>query len=677
MFEHRGIGDADGNRRSSVDALRGGDLTLMSLPSEVHVALPDGTQARVREMTEWGVRAVLHHSPALTLCETIEMTLLAEERVVIACRGRVLGIVEFALGYEIMLWIVGDNGPWRRLVQRLNPTFELLHSEQSRVRSNRLAADRIIPRLKALSSFHARALVRSVGSPQTPALPARLDPDRGILLEWSPEWATLEGPYEIQVEGPFSTLRFVEDSLSWNGVPSPQTATVTRRRQMRRVSVPSGARVILHGIGPDNESLNLRMHDVSFGGVSAYIDGAAPHLTRGTEISEIVVTWRGGPGLRFSGEVRHRSITSRSGAERIGLQLSRARDAQHERWTREVETLLYPTTRGHGHNFEMIWNLYEESGYFDLSEHKRQSSDFQQLRASFEHAYGRLITNPELGSLAYCESATRVEATLTGLRMWSRSWLGMHLARSPMRPHFAGSDSVPLRDIHFHVYERAGANPDLEWIISFVRDDAPRLSKALYTDLFLSVPGSCAVPFEAWKFNVYMRGELLSPGVFQADDSQLAYVLGRLEDIRPAPYLEAFDLLPETFHQEELRAEWAFHGLFRERAMMVAIEHRRIVAAAVLEAVEDGLHLYGLLDSARLYELEPSGSEYFGPLLVAANEWFYAMGKSSFVCFEENGLEQLMRSAGGKSIGTAVATHLPRTSTPELLERIAELSAPK
>ncbi len=648
---------------------------LISISSEAYAILPDGTHARLREFTEWGIRAVLPSAPDLALGDVVEFKLLNEDRVVAIASGRALGIVEFALGYEIMLWIVGDTARWRSFVQRVYPDSDLSPSEASRIPSNRLAFERIVPRLKALASMHARAQVRSLARADAPRLPARLDPDRGILLEWSPEWANMQAPFEVQVEGPFSTLRFEEDTLSWNGVPNPKSATVTRRRQMRRVSVPSGARVILYGVGPD-EGIKLRMHDVSFGGVSAFLEIEAPQLVPGLEIPEIVVTWRGGPGLRFTGQIRHRSKIRN--AERIGIQLSRARgDVQQERWTREIETLLYPSTKGYGHDFEMIWNLFEESGYFDLSDHKRQTSDFQQLRASFEHSYGRLSNNPELACLAFCESATRVEATLTGLRMWSRSWLATHLARNPTRPHFANSDSVPLRDIHFHVFERAGANPDLDWIVAFVRDDAPRLSKVLYHDLFLSVPGSCGVPFEAWKFNVYMRGDLPTPGVSQADHAQVSEVLGRMEDIRPTPYLEAHDLLPETFYQEELRAEWEFHGLFRERTMLIATEGRTIVAAAVLEAVEDGLQVYGLLDSARLYELEIGGREHFGSMLVAANEWFYAMGKSSFVCFEENGMDQIMRSTGGHSIGRAVTTHLPRNSTPELLERIAELSAPK
>lgn len=655
-----------------------GSAVQTNAPLEISGLLPKGARGSLLDLAEWGLRVVLPGPPEAELCDVVPFRIHRGDKILIAGTGRLLGLVELDLGCEVTLWIVDrDNSPWRQLVRRIGSFKTILPHDKSPLPSSRLTSDRIGPRLKSLTSLNARAQVRMLDQPDCPPIAGRLDSERGLLIEWSPAWAKLAPPYEIQVEGPFSTLRFVQSSLSWDGLPRPTDVRVFRRRQLRRVAVPSGARVILHGVGGKAEALELAMQDVSFGGVGVLLDQPAPEIVPGAEVPDVIITWRGGPGLRFSGQVRHRSPTTTPGVDTIGIQLAMARDPQHERWAREVETLLYPTTRSHDHDFERIWSLFEESGYFDLSENKRQTSDFQALRSSFENAYARMSNNPALGCLAYFDSATRVEATMTGLRMWSRSWLGMHLSRNPMRPHLANSDSVPLRDIHYHIFERAGANPDLDWTLIFVRDDAPRLSKALYRDLFLSTPGACGVPFEAWKFNVYMRGELEAPDVYVANDDQIQEVLRRLVDIRPMPYLEAHDLLPETYYQEELREEFEFYGLLRERTMLIAVEGETIVAAAVLEAVEDGLHLYGLLDSARLFEIEPGGNTMFGPILIATNEWFFTMGKSGFVCFDENGNGAIMRSAGGLSIGKAVTTHLPRHATPELLERISELSAPK
>jgi hypothetical protein len=660
----------------ALDAREPGDSSVAS----VYGLLPDGIRARVKDVTPWGAWLSVPSAPALTFHDIIPFLICnAKDRVLARCSARVLGLAESEHGCEIMLWVVGEAQRWREVAQRVAAAIPDARRPPIPSPSSRLHGARVTPRLRALALEHARALVRSLAHPDGPALPARLDPERGLLMEWHPGWASLEPPFEVQLEGSFSTVKFVESNLRWSGSPRPTEATVIRRRQLRRVGVPSGARMLLCGTAAGDEiSLDLPMHDVSFGGVAGLLaPSLAPQLRPGTEISDVIVTWRGGPGLRFVGEVRHRSPDPNRGVELLGLRLYGGTEDQHERWAREVETLLYPQTRSYGHDYESIWNLFEESGYFDISDQARNSTDQQLMRSSFETAYKKIEAAPHLGCIATYESPTRVETSISGLRAWSRAWFGTQLARNPTRPHIANSDSGPLKDIIYHVYERAGANPELDWIVHYVRDDAPSFSQVLFRDLVLSVPGACGVPFEVWKIKVTMLGDGTAPNVYPATARQIQKVLARLRDLRPGPYLEALDLLPETFDQTDFKHEWAIHGLDRDRTMLVAADGRQMVAAAVLETMEDGLHVYGLLDGVRLFELVPGGRSQFAALLVAANEWFCSMAKSYFVCFDEDGVPEIMRSVGAQTMGTAVTTFLPRHATPELLERVSELTVPK
>lgn len=642
--------------------------------ARVWAVLPGEVRGHVRELAYWGARITVANEGELVVAKNIQFELRDENRVLAACEARIVSLTDYELGSEVVLWILTERDRWVEAVKRHGVVS--LGTSQNEVRAvvTQLPAERVGRRLRSLTAQRSRARVRSCNGSVEGSLPARLDPERGLLMEWDPRWATIEGPFQIDVEGEFSTVSFVEDSLDWAPGNEPTEVTVTRRRQMRRVGAPSGARIILHGTA--EESIELKMQDVSFGGVSAQLTDALDSLEAGTQVPEVVVTWKGGPGLRFVGDIRHRSSSPRRGDQMIGLQLSGAPAAQRARWEREVENLLYPLTKSFRHDYESIWDLFEASGYFDLSGDRRHSLGFQQLRSAFESAYHKLAAAPELGCMVSYESPTRVEATLAGLRVWSKSWFGLQMARNADRPHMANSDNVPLREIHYHVYERAGANTDLEWLVGYVRDDAG-FSAALHRDFVLTVPGSCGVPFEAWRFGVSMRGSMESPKVTAATGRQKREVLTKLEELRPQSYLEAHDLEHETFDQEELQAEWNFHGLMRERTMLVATDRGRVVAAAVLDAVEEGLHLYGLLDTARLYELAPGGSDHFGSLLVAANEWFFGLGKNSFICFDENGRPDIMRSSGAQSLGKGMVTLLPRVATPDLLERISELTAPK
>ncbi|MEX1365357.1 MAG: PilZ domain-containing protein [Nannocystaceae bacterium] len=636
--------------------------------------LPGQTRGLVLELERWGARLTVPRDCDLTVGAVTTFELRNETRVLVSCTARVVGLATFDLGCEVTLWVISPRERWAEAAQQLDLPTQHRVDPHAHSRKARLPPDRVSARLRALAAERCRARIWSHGRDDGPRLPARLDPERGLLVEWDPAWSELQAPFCIEVEGPFSTVTFVADSLRWDSNATPEVTT-QRRRQMRRATAPSGARVILHGTDGD-EPTELRLQDVSFGGVSARLPATLTTLQPGNRIPEVVVTWKGGPGLRFTGDIRHRSPAPHRNDQMIGLQLGGAADEQADRWAREVENLLYPTTKSFNHDFDSIWELFEASGYFDLAGDRRHDLDFQLMRSSFEDAYRKVSAAPELGCVVSFESPTRVEATLAGLRAWSRSWFGLHMARNRDRPHLVNSDSAPLRDIHFHVYERAGANTDLKWLVTYVRDDAG-FSAALHRDFILTVPGACGVPFEVWKMSVHMVGDLDARGANEATQRQRDHVLRRLVGRRPFAYLETYDLLPETFEQEELRADWHFHGLQRDRAMFVALDRERVVAAAVLDAVQEGLHLYGLLDSVRLFELEPGGCRKFPALLTKANEWFYGVGKSSFVCFDEEGHADIMRSAGARSLGTGLTTLMPRAATPDLLERVAEITAPK
>ncbi|MEM7157465.1 MAG: PilZ domain-containing protein [Myxococcota bacterium] len=635
--------------------------------------LADSERGSVREIARWGMTVGLSRTPEFTGADTIPFQLQNEQKIMVSGTARVVSLVEYEIGCDALLWVIDHDGRWEDVAKSLSNRLRHRPRDSNDLGSSRLSMERFIPRLRSLANNHAKAMVSSADSDVS--VPARLDPERGLMLEWSPNLSDLKAPFKIQVEGPFSTVNFVDDTLRWNDGASAHSASLNLRRRLRRVPAPSGAKVVV--FSDDGTPIELRMKDVSFGGVSARIPSDLDHLRVDQKLSDVILTWRGGPQLRFSGEVRHRSLAPAGDSDLVGLKLEQSRDPQWDRWAREVESLLYPTTESFGHDYQSIWDLFEASGYFDLSDGRRESTGFQELRSAFENAYGRLATAPDLGCLAAFSSPTRAEATLAGLRLWSSTWIGFQLARNQVRPHLSKSDSTPLRDLFYHVYERAGADPDLRWLIAFIRDDAPRFSKVLHRDFVLASPGGCAVPFQAWKSNVHMLGEGSMLNTEYATEEQTQEVLRKLAKLRPHFYLDAHDLLPETFAMQKLKDDWEFYGMLRDRTMVVATERGRIVAAAVLDAAENGLHLYSLLDTVRLYELEPGGSRHYGELLDRANEWFYGYGKNSFVTFGEDLDPSTMQSLGATGMGDGLVTYLPSTSIPYILERVSELTAPK
>ena len=112
----------------------------------------------------------------------------------------------------------------------------------------------------------------------------------------------------------------------------------------------------------------------------------------------------------------------------------------------------------------------------------------------------------------------------------------------------------------------------------------------------------------------------------------------------------------------------------RERTVLVATENGTAVAAAILEAGEDGLHLFGLLDCVRLFPLVAGGERRFNDLLRAAGAWYEGLGKTKFVLFDEWNTEV---DAGLRPthLGSAICAILSDRLIPDYLDHFFEWMA--
>jgi hypothetical protein len=112
--------------------------------------------------------------------------------------------------------------------------------------------------------------------------------------------------------------------------------------------------------------------------------------------------------------------------------------------------------------------------------------------------------------------------------------------------------------------------------------------------------------------------------------------------------------------------------------VLVARDRHCALAAAIVETADDGLHLFGLFDSVRLFALSSGGERAYGALLAAAQRWYGSMEKGSFVAFLEDGVEiQPKALAGAEDLGLADFVVLSSEHLPELLEHVYEITAPR
>jgi hypothetical protein len=163
-----------------------------------------------------------------------------------------------------------------------------------------------------------------------------------------------------------------------------------------------------------------------------------------------------------------------------------------------------------------------------------------------------------------------------------------------------------------------------------------------------------------------------------AKPAEIGGLLRFLARSRPRPYVEALDLVPERFDLASIKAIWGRAGLARERAVLIARRDQQPLAAAVVEAAEDGLHLFHLLDAVRLYPLAPGGEASFCSLLKEARSWYLRKGKEVFVCLLEG--DTLLPTdllEGLRDLGLADMSILSAELLPELLEHIHAITVPR
>jgi len=447
-------------------------------------------------------------------------------------------------------------------------------------------------------------------------------------------------PYEAEVAGYNSVYRMSLREGTWRGdqlrTPLPERLVRVRYRLHRRVSPPPATR--LHLPLPSWPARERELLDVSFGGLGVRLL-SGDRLKPGTVLpSSVLVTEEGQP-IHLRAEVRHVSVTA-EGTRVCGLRVEPLTDLDMERWREFVTRSLRPVTRTDGSLVEPLWQLFIDSGYFNLAGHS--AAWFEDQRASFVELGRRAAHLPRLMCLTTLPSARGVEATLATMKPYRSLWLVHQLAKRQ------GSTPAPLttggilRDLYVRTVEHAQGDPGFRWLGAYIEGTVPFVHRThsgfarrmADTGRTLLLPMrmvniSCAEPGGAVPV-----GMTLGPAT-PGERTLLARQIARL---RPASYVEALDLSEQALDLEAAAGAWREAGLERERHILVARREGRPLAAAVLEVGQRGANPFRLLDAMRLFSLAPEAEEARQALLDAARGWYASRGRDAFVFMQEDGI---------------------------------------
>lgn len=495
------------------------------------------------------------------------------------------------------------------------------------------------------------------------------------------QWSTIGsvpldlGPFEVEVEGYNSIFRLVFERAerTVNGLVTglPDRAVCFRYRRFRRVDgVADAVARFEHPLWPELPRFERPLLDISFGGIAFVADPVRDALYIGLRIDLIEVRCEDGRTIQLQGTVR--SLSTMNGTTTCGVSVNPWEEDAFE-WTSFVMNRLNQTT-AHGEEYaEQLWDLYTDSGYFNLS--GKDPHDFDSISKAFRSVMDRTRTKPWLSFHCVWPSSDRIEASLSATKAYAGTWMLHQLAK---RRVASGSSRRILRDTYLRAFEHVHADRKAEWILCYHEAHVRWTQRAhvSFADQFAATGLAIARPFRLMEASCRTRPETSSLGRFtvnRAAPDEYRLLLDVLERTLPMVYREGADLVPERLDLAEAKRFWAAAGLDRDREIWVARHRGDPVAAAILETGETGTNLFRLLDSLRLIALRPNGEIAFIDLIEKARSWFLTRGKESFVYIQEHEDARHAQLAQLRDLGEGVAWGLRIDLVPDFLELICEL----
>ncbi len=513
----------------------------------------------------------------------------------------------------------------------------------------------------------------------------------GPVLLWRPEGPAFplsgEGPVTLVVEGYNSlhTMTVEPVDRGPDGVlhtTLPDRIVRTRYRWYRRAAAPEGLRVRFRHPDWDELALDHAVIDVSHFGCGIAGDAVRDVLSPGMFLGEVRLAWKGHELLRAGAWVRNLRPLD-DGREIFGLQFAPIGDAasgEFDAWHAFVDDLLSPRVRVGAPWSEEAWELFDASGYFNLS--GRSTKDFARLRKAYVEASHKLAQAPRQGIIAAWPVEEGLGGSLTLLRVYPRTWMACQLAKRPSSEIPGVHGGMVIRDIAFRVYEHAMKSPDLRWLLAYIHE-GPRFTRVIHHDFPLRfIDRGEAHVQKVHAVQVSSRFRAARPGrgveIGLANPDEMRRIGRLLERIRVPAYREALSLDPEDLDLADYLAEVQGDGLVRGRVFFVLRRQGRARSFAIAEVGEEGLHLFGLLDGVRIFGFHGRPPrEEVELLLEAAADWYQVFDKQRFILFDEDELCDPDWSAHLVDLGRADLVLLSAKRLPELMEKLCEVTAPR
>lgn len=457
----------------------------------------------------------------------------------------------------------------------------------------------------------------------------------------------------------------------------PERVDYSRYRRYRRAAIAGVVTVrFVHPLWQEVPRFERPLLDVSFGGIAFTTDPLNDALYVGLRVDPIEIQTPDGKTTRLRGTVRS-LLAAPDGTMTCGMSVEPHDADASDTWPELVMGALNQTTAPGDDHVDKLWELYKESGYFNLS--GKDPAEFEALSVSFRSLALCTRSRPFLAYNSVWPSENRIEASVSTLKLYRNTWMLHQLAKRKATQGDPRARHI-LRDIYLRAFEYMQTDPRCEWVISYAEAHVRWVqgSHIAFADHFEATGAATAAPFRLMEVSCMPFITPKEPPKYRlgaATPEERESILRALHAILPDPYIEALDLVPDRFDLQSVTRAWAEVGLRRSREIWVARDHSEPVAAAILEMGETGTNLFRLTDSLRLVSLVPGGEDAFPGLIERSKAWFLAHGKDSFVYFWEHPDTDHVETAKLRDLGEGRVWVIRSDLIPDFLELVCELTS--
>jgi hypothetical protein len=451
--------------------------------------------------------------------------------------------------------------------------------------------------------------------------------------------------YTFALSGPGAITVFESTCVRQRGldvfITTPAQVRQTGFRESPRVVLkPAEVKVTVRHPHILGTRLVAPVQDVAGRGISFSV--ASDHgLFPGGRLDEIRIELPEGGTVQALGIIR--SIAPRGEGERLscGVELTEfAGPEDEQRWQRFVFLKTHPDLVDGRGRAEEAWEVLESSRYIDLwTPGPQRAYIHRQFLRSWRDApsgVGQgLLLKKEVGAVGVSAASLAYPGT----------WMLHHLG-------VANQESG--RDIMIHASElicgiltRLRQIPDLEHFVIYA-EQGKRWNERLYADFARRYQARDKLLLQTSR--VYRR---LTEGplptlrrpkgalqIAEATPALWAALAGHARAALPGAERAACALDAEQIALKAFTDECAAQGYERRRQAYFAMLDGRPLAAIVLETGGEGVNVFGLLNTCRIYWMSPAPAEVAPVIrerLLAMAIWFFRSApKRSFLLFDED-----------------------------------------